>query len=58
MAKYVVQTPKDGDLGVVANEWEIHPTGALIFQDREDSFVEFVIAYAPGAWVTFWEDDK
>ena len=55
--KYVIQTPNQGDLGCIADEWEIHPSGALIFKTREDFFVNLVIAYAPGCWVTFWEDD-
>ena len=58
MSQFSVQVRPQEFEGVSAEEWEIHPTGALIFHNRPAQyFVEFVIAYAPGSWLSFFEDN-
>lgn len=42
--------------GVVASDWEIHETGALIFSNRDEHWVDHVVTYAPGAWLSFFPE--
>lgn len=52
--KYLVNTPNDGSEGLIAETWAIRD-GALTFYNKHG---DLVIAYAPGAWTTFFPEES
>ena len=57
--RYEVRRTGGGEVGegLLADEWEIDSSGALIFWDRDDGLKDFVIAYAHGQWASFYGTD-
>ena len=54
MARWLVERTQDRFEDVGAVSIALHPSGALVFYDKEH---EVEIAYAPGQWITVCPDE-
>jgi len=55
--RYEVIRPSGEGEGVLATDWEINQSGALIFYTVDGAFRTFEIAYAGGQWICFFGAD-